>query len=126
MSSSCPFSPRISSERGDGCGGRGYLREVREWEEECGRGPPSQAPLPHSTPRGVSPSFPPCSNLSWLSYGALKGDGTLIIVNTVGAVLQTLYILVYLHYCPRKVEAFLLDPPFCYTPCLAGRANSAS
>lgn len=66
------------------------------------------------------------NNLSWLSYGALKGDGTLIIVNTVGAVLQTLYILVYLHYCPRKVEAFLLDPPFCYTPCLAGRANSAS
>ncbi|XP_014647437.1 sugar transporter SWEET1 isoform X3 [Diceros bicornis minor] len=41
-------------------------------------------------------------NLSWLSYGALKGDGTLIIVNSVGAMLQTLYILVYLHYCPRK------------------------
>lgn len=52
-------------------------------------------------------SFPSlCSNLSWLSYGVLKGDGTLIIVNTVGAVLQTLYILVYLHYCPQKVEAF--------------------
>nr|XP_017531929.1 sugar transporter SWEET1 isoform X2 [Manis javanica] len=44
------------------------------------------------------------NNLSWLSYGALKGDGTLIIVNTVGAVLQTLYILVYLHYCPRKAK----------------------
>ncbi|XP_001498387.1 sugar transporter SWEET1 isoform X1 [Equus przewalskii] len=42
------------------------------------------------------------NNLSWLSYGALKGDGTLIIVNSVGAMLQTLYILVYLHYCPRK------------------------
>ncbi|XP_071063570.1 sugar transporter SWEET1 isoform X2 [Dasypus novemcinctus] len=42
------------------------------------------------------------NNLSWLSYGALKGDGTLIVVNAVGAVLQTLYILTYLHYCPRK------------------------
>ncbi|XP_020021703.1 sugar transporter SWEET1 isoform X3 [Castor canadensis] len=44
------------------------------------------------------------NNLSWLSYGVLKGDGTLIIVNTVGAVLQTLYILVYLHYCPQKAK----------------------
>uniref|UniRef100_A0A9L0JM21 Sugar transporter SWEET1 n=1 Tax=Equus asinus TaxID=9793 RepID=A0A9L0JM21_EQUAS len=44
------------------------------------------------------------NNLSWLSYGALKGDGTLIIVNSVGAMLQTLYILVYLHYCPRKAK----------------------
>ncbi|XP_045732515.1 sugar transporter SWEET1 isoform X3 [Mirounga angustirostris] len=42
------------------------------------------------------------NNLSWMSYGALKGDGTLIFVNATGAVLQTLYILVYLHYCPRK------------------------
>ncbi|XP_052036007.1 sugar transporter SWEET1 isoform X1 [Apodemus sylvaticus] len=42
------------------------------------------------------------NNLGWLSYGLLKGDGTLIIVNTVGAVLQTLYILVYLRYSPQK------------------------
>ncbi|XP_040323248.1 sugar transporter SWEET1 isoform X2 [Herpailurus yagouaroundi] len=42
------------------------------------------------------------NTLSWLSYGALKGDGTLIFVNATGAVLQTLYISVYLHYCPRK------------------------
>ncbi|XP_006861593.1 PREDICTED: sugar transporter SWEET1 isoform X1 [Chrysochloris asiatica] len=48
------------------------------------------------------------NNLSWLSYGVLKGDGTLIVVNVVGAVLQTLYILVYLHYCPRK-QALLLQ-----------------
>ncbi|XP_045401219.1 sugar transporter SWEET1 isoform X3 [Lemur catta] len=44
------------------------------------------------------------NNLGWLSYGALKGDGTLIVVNAVGAVLQTLYISVYLHYCPRKAK----------------------
>lgn len=42
------------------------------------------------------------NNLGWLSYGILKGDGTLIIVNAVGAVLQTLYILAYLHYSPQK------------------------
>ncbi|XP_030697639.1 sugar transporter SWEET1 isoform X3 [Globicephala melas] len=44
------------------------------------------------------------NNLSWLSYGALKGNWTLIVVNAVGAVLQTLYILVYLHYCHRKAK----------------------
>lgn len=45
----------------------------------------------------------PCSNLSWLGYGCLKGDGTLITVNAIGAALQTLYILVYLYYSPAKV-----------------------
>ncbi|XP_047421059.1 sugar transporter SWEET1 isoform X2 [Sciurus carolinensis] len=47
------------------------------------------------------------NNLSWLSYGVLKGDGTLIVVNAVGAVLQTLYILVYLHYSPQKRAVLL-------------------
>ncbi|KAM5257012.1 sugar transporter SWEET1 isoform 2-T2 [Ctenodactylus gundi] len=42
------------------------------------------------------------NNLGWLSYGVLKADWTIIVVNTVGAVLQTLYILAYLHYCPQK------------------------
>ncbi|XP_044528524.1 sugar transporter SWEET1 isoform X3 [Gracilinanus agilis] len=44
------------------------------------------------------------NNLSWLSYGLLKGDKTLIVVNALGALLQTLYILTYLHYCPRKIK----------------------
>lgn len=79
----------------------------------------------HPRPRGEWSSCPPCSNLSWLSYGALKGDGTLIFVNATGAVLQTLYISVYLHYCPRKVEA-LPWTRLCRTPCLAGRVNTAS
>ncbi|XP_060248394.1 sugar transporter SWEET1 isoform X1 [Meriones unguiculatus] len=47
------------------------------------------------------------NNLGWLSYGVLKGDVTLIIVNAVGAVLQTLYILAYLHYSPQKHAALL-------------------
>ncbi|XP_037356091.1 sugar transporter SWEET1 isoform X2 [Talpa occidentalis] len=44
------------------------------------------------------------NTLSWLSYGALIGDGTIIVVNAVGTVLQTLCVLVYLHYCPQKVK----------------------
>lgn len=105
MSSSCPFSPRMSSERGDGGGGKDCLG---------GEAPPSPAP-PQTTPRRMS--LPPsCSNLSWLGYGTLKGDGTLIVVNAVGAVLQTLYILVYLHYCPRKVEARPAPPPWAALP----------
>lgn len=79
----------------------------------------------HPHPRGEGPSCPPCSNLSWMSYGALKGDGTLIFVNATGAVLQTLYILVYLRYCPRKVEA-LPWTHVCCSPCPAGRVNTAS
>uniref|UniRef100_F6UKD7 Sugar transporter SWEET1 n=3 Tax=Monodelphis domestica TaxID=13616 RepID=F6UKD7_MONDO len=47
------------------------------------------------------------NNLSWLSYGLLKGDRTLIVVNALGALLQTLYILTYLHYCPRKRTVLL-------------------
>ncbi|NXV65395.1 SWET1 protein, partial [Molothrus ater] len=43
------------------------------------------------------------NNLSWLGYGCLKGDGTVITVNAIGAALQTLYILVYLYYSPAKV-----------------------
>uniref|UniRef100_A0A8D0Y1A7 Sugar transporter SWEET1 n=1 Tax=Sus scrofa TaxID=9823 RepID=A0A8D0Y1A7_PIG len=74
-------------------------------KEECGGGPSGPPPTLH--PADECPSPPPCSNLGWLSYGALKGNGTLIVVNAVGAVLQTLYILVYLHYCHRKGAVLL-------------------
>ncbi|NWW14858.1 SWET1 protein, partial [Oreocharis arfaki] len=47
------------------------------------------------------------NNLSWLGYGCLKGDGTLITVNAIGAALQTLYILVYLYYSPAKRPVLL-------------------
>uniref|UniRef100_A0A8C9IR99 Sugar transporter SWEET1 n=1 Tax=Piliocolobus tephrosceles TaxID=591936 RepID=A0A8C9IR99_9PRIM len=53
------------------------------------------------------------NNLGWLSYGALKADGILIVVNTVGAALQTLYILAYLHYCPRKARLVALPSLRC-------------
>ena len=77
---------------------------------------------PPLNPAGDCPSPVPCSNLSWLSYGAWKGNWTLITVNAVGAVLQTLDILVYLHYCHRNVEAL---PLLHALPCLAGKANTA-
>ncbi|XP_042641030.1 sugar transporter SWEET1 isoform X2 [Tyto alba] len=47
------------------------------------------------------------NNLSWLGYGCLKQDWTLIAVNTIGAALQTLYILAYLYYSPVKRPVLL-------------------
>ncbi|XP_054315658.1 sugar transporter SWEET1 isoform X9 [Pongo pygmaeus] len=66
-------------------------------DPECG-----QRPVPALSYHGSQVRGRRLRNLGWLSYGALKGDGILIVVNTVGAALQTLYILAYLHYCPRK------------------------
>ncbi|KAM3910105.1 sugar transporter SWEET1 isoform 2-T2 [Leptodactylus fuscus] len=42
------------------------------------------------------------NNLGWLYYGYLKGDGTLIIVNSIGASLQTLYIAAFILYTTEK------------------------
>lgn len=42
------------------------------------------------------------NNLGWLYYGLLKHDGTIIFVNTIGAILQTIYIITYLHYTKEK------------------------
>ncbi|XP_030398264.1 sugar transporter SWEET1 isoform X2 [Gopherus flavomarginatus] len=47
------------------------------------------------------------NNLSWLSYGCLKQDWTLITVNTIGAALQSLYILVYFYFSPEKRRVLL-------------------
>nr|XP_034954863.1 sugar transporter SWEET1 [Zootoca vivipara] len=47
------------------------------------------------------------NNLSWLSYGFLKGDWTLILVNAVGVTLQTLYILVYFYFSSEKRAVLL-------------------
>ncbi|XP_036395270.1 sugar transporter SWEET1 isoform X1 [Megalops cyprinoides] len=50
----------------------------------------------------VSPLVSVHSNLGWLYYGMLKKDGTLIIVNSIGASLQSLYILTYCHYTKTR------------------------
>ncbi|KAL4636149.1 sugar transporter SWEET1 isoform X2 [Arapaima gigas] len=42
------------------------------------------------------------NNLGWLYYGILKQDTTLMIVNSIGASLQTLYILTYWHYTKNR------------------------
>ncbi|XP_042346205.1 sugar transporter SWEET1 [Plectropomus leopardus] len=42
------------------------------------------------------------NNLGWLYYGILKKDQTIILVNVIGALLQILYIIVYLHYTKQK------------------------
>ncbi|XP_036448808.1 sugar transporter SWEET1 [Colossoma macropomum] len=47
------------------------------------------------------------NNLGWLYYGVLKRDGTLLLVNTIGASLQILYIIVYFHYAKERRRVFL-------------------
>ncbi|CAL8290667.1 unnamed protein product [Merluccius merluccius] len=42
------------------------------------------------------------NNLGWLYYGMLKTDGTVILVNVIGACLQLLYIISYCHYTKDK------------------------
>ncbi|KAK5862268.1 hypothetical protein PBY51_017680 [Eleginops maclovinus] len=42
------------------------------------------------------------NNLGWFYYGMLKKDQTIVFVNVVGALLQILYIIVYLHYTKQK------------------------
>ncbi|XP_062321986.1 sugar transporter SWEET1 [Osmerus eperlanus] len=42
------------------------------------------------------------NNLGWLYYGMLKRDGTLVLVNTIGASLQILYIVFFCHYTKER------------------------
>ncbi|TNN02613.1 hypothetical protein fugu_010100 [Takifugu bimaculatus] len=42
------------------------------------------------------------NNLGWLYYGVLKSDQTIILVNVIGALLQILYIIMYLRYTKVK------------------------
>nr|XP_038023650.1 sugar transporter SWEET1 [Anas platyrhynchos] len=56
--------------------------------------------------------FPPflaikANNLCWLGYGCQKPDWMLIIINSIGAALQSLYILVYFYYSTTKRQVLL-------------------
>ncbi|XP_029306501.1 sugar transporter SWEET1 [Cottoperca gobio] len=42
------------------------------------------------------------NNMGWLYYGILKRDHTIVLVNVIGALLQILYIIIYLHYTKQK------------------------
>ncbi|XP_029958669.1 sugar transporter SWEET1 [Salarias fasciatus] len=42
------------------------------------------------------------NNIGWLYYGILKRDRTIVLVNTIGALLQILYIVMYLLYTKQK------------------------
>ncbi|XP_073525193.1 sugar transporter SWEET1 isoform X2 [Phyllobates terribilis] len=42
------------------------------------------------------------NNLGWLYYGLLKRDGTLITVNSIGASLQSIYIVAFIVYTADK------------------------
>ncbi|GLG98974.1 Sugar transporter SWEET1 [Gryllus bimaculatus] len=43
------------------------------------------------------------SSSLWLKYGLMQGEPSLIIVNSVGAIMQLCYIAVFYLYCPRKM-----------------------
>ncbi|XP_026851398.1 sugar transporter SWEET1 [Electrophorus electricus] len=47
------------------------------------------------------------NNLGWLYYGMLKKDSTLMIVNFIGASLQSLYIFTYFRYAKEKRRVLL-------------------
>uniref|UniRef100_A0A8C7YBC9 Sugar transporter SWEET n=1 Tax=Oryzias sinensis TaxID=183150 RepID=A0A8C7YBC9_9TELE len=47
------------------------------------------------------------NNLGWLFYGILKKDHTIVFVNTIGALLQILYIVVYFYYTKMKRQVTL-------------------
>nr|XP_033781003.1 sugar transporter SWEET1 [Geotrypetes seraphini] len=47
------------------------------------------------------------NNLGWLYYGYLKNDWTLMTVNSIGAALQTLYVLTYYYFTPEKGSVLL-------------------
>ncbi|MCI4374771.1 hypothetical protein PGIGA_G00009920 [Pangasianodon gigas] len=47
------------------------------------------------------------NNLGWLYYGVLKKDSTVMLVNSIGASLQCLYILTYFHYAKEKRNVFV-------------------
>lgn len=42
------------------------------------------------------------NNLGWLYYGSLKSDHTIMLVNTIGAFFQILYIVVYFLYTKQR------------------------
>lgn len=42
------------------------------------------------------------NNLGWFYYGLLKRDQTIVLVNTIGALLQILYIIMYFRYTKLK------------------------
>uniref|UniRef100_A0A3Q3VQW9 Sugar transporter SWEET1 n=1 Tax=Mola mola TaxID=94237 RepID=A0A3Q3VQW9_MOLML len=42
------------------------------------------------------------NNLGWIYYGVLKEDQTILLVNSIGALLQILYITVYFNYTKLK------------------------
>ncbi|XP_069552025.1 sugar transporter SWEET1 [Brachyistius frenatus] len=42
------------------------------------------------------------NNMGWLYYGMLKRDQTIFLVNIIGALLQIVYIITYIHYTKQK------------------------
>ena len=51
------------------------------------------------------------SAMLWIYYALLKSDEILLItINTAGCVIETLYIVIYLAYAPKKAKVRLWPP----------------
>ncbi|XP_075186998.1 sugar transporter SWEET1 isoform X2 [Anomaloglossus baeobatrachus] len=73
-------------------------------QAECGQYPVPAVP-DYRCEVGLGPGddvLVSCSNLGWLYYGLLKEDWTLITVNSIGASLQSLYIVAFIVYTAEK------------------------
>ena len=45
-----------------------------------------------------------CSCVLWLSYGYLREDATILLVNVTGLVLNAVYVVVFLMYTQKMVS----------------------
>ena len=52
------------------------------------------------------------SAMLWIYYALLKSDEILLItINTAGCIIETLYIVIYLAYAPKKAKVRPWPPP---------------
>jgi len=49
------------------------------------------------------------SSTIWLKYGFIQNNGTIKVVNSIGSLLQVVYICVYYMYCHEKVRCFFIE-----------------
>ena len=54
----------------------------------------------------------------WLCYGLLKGDTSIILVNGIGAALQSSYIVVFYQYVESKVTSVCVYVCMCVCTCV--------
>lgn len=46
----------------------------------------------------------------WATYAILKGDSSILFINTVGLILQVMYIVLYYYFTENKVRTYTHPP----------------